>query len=290
MLINHDEDSIKNRFIMLGIGVVNRVDFTPINKKPGFTEKFDTVFKSAFIHFSDINVGFNYHTSFWEDLYQGKSYKIYISENEYWIILKNKNPTQNTMMNIHQVVENGRHLEKLIEEQSDKINKQEELINNLYNQLESVQGVVRELLCGLFNDSTQQQVLSENISKLYSENRIRSRFEEPDDSVWGNYPTTRQGDNCERRIEELERMVWQLNQNQIQDQEDQDTALYEIKHYKNYNFEEASKIVASLRKKDYNNLTLDEKMDIDSFLMEHDKYCEILDEAKADRACYMNGW
>ena len=35
------------------IGTVTRVDFTPINKQPGFGKEGDIVVKSAFVHFSD---------------------------------------------------------------------------------------------------------------------------------------------------------------------------------------------------------------------------------------------
>ena len=53
MSIDHDEESIKYYMMINGIGNVSHIDFTPINKKPGFGENVDEVVKSAFVHFDD---------------------------------------------------------------------------------------------------------------------------------------------------------------------------------------------------------------------------------------------
>ena len=103
------EVMIKNR-----IGVVSHIDFTPVNKKHGFSENYEQDLVSAFIHFSSTDYIFDHIKS-------GASYKIHINPNEYWICLLNKNPVPRTMMNIHQVVENCRYLETLIELQAKKI-------------------------------------------------------------------------------------------------------------------------------------------------------------------------
>ena len=220
MAAHHDKDSIINVMSNYKIGTVSHIDFTPINKKPGFGEKVDDVVKSAFVHFSNLIMTpdnqYYYdsiytcgNVSFWDTiLYTDTPYKLQVSLKEYWICLKNTKPVQRTMMNIHQVVENGRHLENLIEEQADKLKAQEETINNLSEKLENVHQVVYQLLGGLFNQETQSNSLQHHIDVLYSEKRIRrSRFQEPDFSKWENYPTTRQGDDSERRIEALEQQV-----------------------------------------------------------------------------------
>lgn len=121
----HNEEYIRHVMELYSIGHVEYVDFTPINKKPGFNENVDEDFKAAFIHFKDY-----YSNNIWNTIAAGESYKILITQHEYWLCLKNKNPIQRTMMNIHQVVENGRHLEKLIEEQSKKIAELEIIIEN----------------------------------------------------------------------------------------------------------------------------------------------------------------
>jgi hypothetical protein len=136
---------IKNIMEQLCIGFVNRVDFTPINKKPGFGENIDSVVMSAFVHFSDPYINFDNHytfqfavnmgnTEFWNTIESEKPYKLQVSFNEYWICLKNKNPVQRTIMNIHQVVENGRHLENLIAAQAEEIENLKDIIEYQDNQ------------------------------------------------------------------------------------------------------------------------------------------------------------
>jgi hypothetical protein len=211
MAAHHDEESVKNVMTNYGIGTVNYVDFTPINKKPGFGEKVDDVVKSAFVHFSDPMMSSfdnNYHynsrrtlgnENFWNIvLYRDGPYKLQISLGEYWLCLENKNPVQRTMMNIHQVVENSRHLENLIEEQSETIKK-------LENKLENVQAVISKLLSGLFNHKSQYEVLENYNDILFLG---LNEIDEPDYyRNWENCPTTRQGDDSERRIEALEQTV-----------------------------------------------------------------------------------
>jgi len=220
MAAHHDKDSIINVMSNYGIGTVSHVDFTPINKKPGFGEKVDDVVKSAFVHFSDPMMGSdnNYHynsrrtlgnENFWNIvLYRDGPYKLQISLSEYWLCLENTKPVQRTMMNIDQVVENSRHLENLIEEQAKTIEDQSYKIEELSKKLDNVTQVVYQLLGGLFNQSSQCDTLRQHIDVLYTgEIQPRSRHDEPDDSNSEQWPTTRQGDDSERRIEALEQQV-----------------------------------------------------------------------------------
>lgn len=147
MDVDHSERFIRYIMKFYRIGEVGQVDFTPINKKPGFGENVDQVVKSAFVHFSDPwfctdnlyhfqddNYFGNY--AFWQTIASGKPYKLQVSETEYWLFLKNKNPIQRTMMNIHQVVENGRHLEGLIEAQAKILEDQAKKIAELEKKLQ----------------------------------------------------------------------------------------------------------------------------------------------------------
>lgn len=232
MAAHHDVESVTNIMENYSIGTVSHVDFTPINQKPGFNENnTDNNLKSAFVHFSDpspVNND-NYHYSskitigntkfcsrftignanFWNIvLYSNGPYKLQVSTREFWLCLENKNPVQRTMMNIHQVVENSRHLENLIEKQAEKLKEQEETIKILDNKLENVRGVISQLLSGLFNHKSQYEVL-----KTYNDNLFLglNEIEEPDYySNWENCPTTRQGDDSERRIEALEQTVREM--------------------------------------------------------------------------------
>jgi len=203
----HTEASIKNIMYSYRIGTVERVDFTPINKQPGFGENVDDVVMSAFVHFSDPLLGgdncYNYMSDsylgvndFWDDIACNQPYKLQITRNEYWICLQNKNPVKRTMMNIHQVVENSRHLEKLVEEQKNKIQKLEEKMDNM-------DSVIKQLVGGLFCQSTQEGVLDTHLGVLDGED-LSSKTLPENTHNWSHWPTTRQGDECEKRISELE--------------------------------------------------------------------------------------
>jgi hypothetical protein len=231
MSVDYDEESIRKIMSYYRIGTISHIDFTPINKKPGFRENFDQVVKSAFIHFSDpwlcsdliyrfqtINHNGNYN--FWDIIATGKPYKIQVSETEYWLCLKNKNPVQRTMMNIHQVVENGRHLEKLVEEQADKI-------KELERKLEVTHDVVYQLVGGLFCHEKQKGILDLHLDILFGR-EYNNNFE--DTSKWTIWPTTRQGDECEKRIRVLEKLISDLRKSDSD--EDQDTQLLKRKSSK----------------------------------------------------------
>jgi hypothetical protein len=206
----HTEKSIKNIMSAFRIGTVQRVDFTPINKKPGFGEIVDDVVMSAFVHFSDPLLGddncYNYmsdsylgHNDFWDDISDNQPYRLQISRTEYWICLRNKNPVQYTMMNIHQVVENSRHLENLVEKQNEEIKNLRESIETQENKFEGLHQVVYQLIGGLYNQSTQSGVIDVHLNNIGLPGASNTNT-----SKWGIWPTTRQGDECERRLRELE--------------------------------------------------------------------------------------
>ena len=154
--IDHNEESIAYYISQFQIGTVSHIDFTPINKQPGFSENVDQVAKSAFIHFSNPRFCFDKgkhetdleNSKFWKTIAAGQPYKLQVSRNEYWLCLKNKNPIQRTMMNIHQVVENGRYLEELIEAQAKIIKMQSEKIEEIDKKLDATYIIVYQLLGG----------------------------------------------------------------------------------------------------------------------------------------------
>ena len=159
MSVDHTENSIREIMYYHFIGDISHIDFTPIDKKPGFGENVDNVVKSAFIHFTDPwyctdglyrfqTRNYKGNIKFWDTISKGEPYKIQVSQNEYWICLKNKNPVKRTMMNIHQVVENGRYLEILIEDQNKKI-------EELEKKLEFTENNLYQLLAGVFHKSEQ---------------------------------------------------------------------------------------------------------------------------------------
>ena len=194
------------------IGAVSRVDFAPLGKKPGFREHVYDNVKSAFVHVAEL---FTLGRVIETYIQTTGPYKFYLSpiSGEFWTLSKANKPIQGTMMNTSQIVANCRYLENKVEEQTAKLEQQaiqlEEQaadIRALNEKLSGVHTVVYQLLGGLFCQKSQSQVMSDHIDNLYpdSSSSSRRRFGEPDDSKWDIWPTTRQGDDCERRIADLE--------------------------------------------------------------------------------------
>ena len=217
MSVLHTEKSVTNVMFELRIGTVSRVDFVPINKKPGFVENFDDVYKSAFVHFylptEDAPKNKHSHVYprnkyIWDMIVAGEPCRIHVTPTEYWFIFCNHRPVPQTMMNIHQVVENGRYLEKLVEKQSQKLEEQDAIIKRLEAKLDGVHQSVYQLIGGLFNQGNQRDILEEHINCLFPD--AKNEYTEdalPEKNKWTIYPTTRQGDECESRIEALEQQI-----------------------------------------------------------------------------------
>lgn len=216
MSVDHTEESIVYYMMKYHIGNVSHIDFTPINKKPGFGENVDQVVKSAFVHFSETRFcsdkvyrfqdGTDLRNSeFWQTIANGQPYKLQISQKEYWLCLKNKNPIQRTMMNIHQVVENGRHLENLLMQQAEDIKNLKETTENQEKIIQGLRNVVYQLIGGLYCQSTQAGMIDIHLSQL----NIKSSKESisNDTHPFGNWPTTRQGDENSKRLDTIEHYI-----------------------------------------------------------------------------------
>jgi hypothetical protein len=206
------ENHIKNVMKNNGYGTVTHVDFTPINKKPGFAEDYESDLMSAFVHFMDPVLcadGKYYWMSgaplgeFWRKISQGQSFKIQVTKDEYWICLKNKNPIKRTLMNIHQVVENGRHLESLVTTQAEEIENLKEIVEDLTKRLDGIHSTVYQLIGGLFCQRTQNGMMNIHMYHLGFK-RYKNATTEHDTHPSGIWPTTRQGDENRERIEKLE--------------------------------------------------------------------------------------
>jgi hypothetical protein len=161
---------------------------------------------------------------------------------DFWCLLKNKNPVKRTMMNIHQVVANGLFLEKKVLELEQTTGKNIDLKLHVYNSItdfrfqkieqqlensetiikeqnkeidlltrrtESLQNVVHQLLGGLFCQTTQNDILNVHLNKLFEHESWYEYYHTEENITLSNnngniYPTTRQGDATQRRLEALE--------------------------------------------------------------------------------------
>ena len=117
MLTEYDETRVKGIFAsVMCVGTVNRVDFVPIEGEPRF--------QKAFIHMEQIyNTPATSHLM--SEVFDGnrgvRMYPGMFRQNEYWVLLKNKTPVQETKLNIHQVAENARILQSVVETQAKEI-------------------------------------------------------------------------------------------------------------------------------------------------------------------------
>ena len=206
------EDGVKEIMRKYGIGTVTHVDFTPINKKPGFAEDYECATMSAFVHFMDpvLSADGKYYWmtgaqlgQFWTTIANGQSYKLQVTRDEFWICLKNKNPIKRTLMNIHQVVENGRHLESLVTTQAEEIKNLKETVEDLTKKLDGIHGTVYQLIGGLFCQRTQSGMIDFHLKGLglMEYKNATTKYDTHPSGIW---PTTRQGDENRKRIEQLE--------------------------------------------------------------------------------------
>ena len=116
MLTEYDETRVKGVFINMCVGAVNRVDFVQIEGEPRF--------QKAFVHMEQIyNTPSTAHIMS-EVFDGGRGVRVYpgtFTQNEYWVLLKNKSPVQETKLNIHQLAENARILQGVVEAQAADI-------------------------------------------------------------------------------------------------------------------------------------------------------------------------
>ena len=90
---------------------------------------------------------------------------------------------------------------------TNKVQLMERVIEKQAEKLENNNRVICSLVNGLFNHSNQIGTITEYTEMIFGElsEEEKEEYENlPDNNRWGNYPTTRQGDEHEQRIETLE--------------------------------------------------------------------------------------
>lgn len=212
MLVGTREQDVKKVFEEANIGNVYRIDFAPLGKKPGFVENLTGTHKSAFVHFTSVFEGHHINTL----VRDGQEYKLfpYRNSDEYWLLKPVRSIMQDTMMNNAQIVSNCRALENKVAEQAAKIDEQSATIDALKQDLKGLQDVVQHLVRGLYCQESQAQCINSHMCSMFEGDKPYQigRFENPDTHQWDSWPTTRQGDDSERRIESLERQFKELTE------------------------------------------------------------------------------
>lgn len=168
MYANYTVEDVIHMFRLMYIGDVRRVDFIQLESTNASHN-----YQSAFVHmecfyYSHIASVIQESVFTYDD-----HYKLWVGNNEYWWLMKNINPVVDTTLNIHQVVENARILEKTVLEQDNKIKQQSE-------QLDRLQKIVEQFVdkCDELFNRDSDKTFAAAIDDLYS--GIRS----PDKYLW----------------------------------------------------------------------------------------------------------
>jgi FtsZ-binding cell division protein ZapB len=110
---NFGQETMSSLFYQYSLGMVKRIDFVKVE---------NSSFQSAFVHFHYLM-----DTDFAKKVKdvlekENGSYRLQIYEGgEYWILLKNKKPIEDSVLNIHQVTDMMQKMEKQLQEQADMI-------------------------------------------------------------------------------------------------------------------------------------------------------------------------
>jgi hypothetical protein len=144
----YNEENIIYAFDKNCIGIVDRVDFVPIEQKVGTFIKPPTNIQSAFVHmkaYYEDDDAYDMYDCVFEE---GKAYYFYPlpdTSNEYWILLKAKFPVQETKLNMNQVAENARLLKEQVDEQEQRILIMKEKMNKSEKTIRDLQSLVQQM-------------------------------------------------------------------------------------------------------------------------------------------------
>ena len=121
--IRYNTELVAGVFERFYIGRIYRVDFVEI---PG-----DANFQSAFVHMEIVYDVPTTDTIIDQVFVQNRPFKIQpelFGGGVKWTLLRNKNPITETRLNIHQISENAKKLERQVHEQEERIYKLESII------------------------------------------------------------------------------------------------------------------------------------------------------------------
>jgi hypothetical protein len=134
----HTKDIIANYFALNSVGKVERVDFVEFQNDDEDRACDRKRFQQAFVHFTPDQKTHE----IMEAIEQKGSYRFYPfkEQNQYWILLKNKNPVPNSEQNIHQVS----HNQKLLEERYAQMEEREALMVQKMEKMEQMMTKMEE--------------------------------------------------------------------------------------------------------------------------------------------------
>ena len=184
---------IMNEFDKLEIGCARRVDFAPVDNKPGFGEEINVVAKSATVYFHHYYLTCK-TLDIMNKLNQGDIHHIYPKcvRNEYWIIERSTMVIPDTMMNVEQIVEKSRLLEQKVVEQDVVIRQLEkdvatlkDVLSQVLKDVATIKDVLSQVLGGLFGPTVQGDKCEPSIKMLEQEiETLRRKKQDEEEGVY----------------------------------------------------------------------------------------------------------
>ena len=136
MYTNYTVEDIIYMFRLMYIGDVRRVDFIQLESND-LSNPLNN-YQSAFIHMECFYYS-NLASKIQETVFTyDDHYKLWVGQDEYWWLMKTINPVADTHLNIHQLAENYRILEKKVADQEAIIKRQAEQLDRLQNAVDHI--------------------------------------------------------------------------------------------------------------------------------------------------------
>jgi hypothetical protein len=154
----HTEEIIANYFALNCVGKVERVDFVEFQSGLKGLQK---DFQQAFVHFSPQQKT----REIMEAIEQKGSYRFYPfkEQNQYWILLKNKNPVPKTELNVNQLA----HNQNLMEEREAIMVQKMEKMEQRMAQMEEREALMLQKMVKMDDDMKMIIQLNEKFAQTF---------------------------------------------------------------------------------------------------------------------------
>ena len=163
----HTQEIIANYFALNSVGKVERVDFVEFqNDEDRVCDP--TRFQQAFVHFSPQQKT----REIMEVIEQKGSYRFYPfkEQNQYWILLKNKNPVPKTELNVNQLAHNQKLMEEreaLMVEKMEKMFQKMEKMEERQAQMEEREFQMLQKMVKMEDEMKMMILLNEKFAQTF---------------------------------------------------------------------------------------------------------------------------
>ncbi len=164
----HTEERIANYFALKCVGNVERVDFVEFQSDEEDRACDAKRFQQAFVHFTPDQKTHE----IMESIEQKGSYRFYPfkEQNQYWILLKNKNPVPKTELNVNQLAHNQKLMEEreaLMVEKMEKMFQKMEKMEERQAQMEEREARMVQRMTKMEDEMKMMIHLNEQFAKTF---------------------------------------------------------------------------------------------------------------------------